>query len=507
MKKKTLYIYSLLVLISTTFGSCKKFLNDAPQSSLTTGNAYSSAADIENDLVGCYQIFYVDYYQWQNVIMSDVIADNAYLGGGGDPGFINLGEFDESPSNYNMEFTWSQLYQGIARCNLLLGNIGAVTDPNLTSTRRAQIIGEASFLRALHYYNLVKTWGGVPLELLSNSVDPSVTRKPRSADTAVYNQINTDLQIAIANLPDTYGTNASINTVRATKGAANALLAKIWAQRPDRDYNKVLSYCNAVINSPAGYALLPNYANLFDGSNYFNSEAIMLINFVAGGPDANWGIELYLAPSDGWQKYCVPSHDLVNAFTAAGDSIRENASIVFWNVDGSGNPIAWADYNWNPCQNPAISIPFNYKQKHPSNWSSGDDYYIFRLADIILLRAEAENALGQTASAAADVNQIRARVKLAPISTTLSQADMLTAILNERRLELAFEAQRWDDLRRTGQAISFMQSLNENTYTCNGTTPSAPTKIVYNVDQNHLLLPIPQVELYNDPNLTQNPGY
>ncbi len=269
----------------------------------------------------------------------------------------------------------------------------------------------------------------------------------------------------------------------------------------------MLSYCNAVINSPAGYALMPNYANLFDASNYYNTEAIMLINFIAGGPDANWGIELFLAPSDGWQKYCVPSHDLVNAYIAAGDTTRENATIVFWNTDGNGNPIAWPDANWNPCQNPAIAIPFNYKQKHPNGWSSSDDYYILRLADIILLRSEAENALGQTAAAAADVNQVRARVHLAPISAALSQADMLSAILNERRLELAFEAQRWDDLRRTGQAVTFIQGLNENTYTCNNNVPSSPTKIVYNIDQNHLLMPIPQVELQNDPNLTQNPGY
>jgi starch-binding outer membrane protein, SusD/RagB family len=507
MKKKSIYVYCLTAALAASLVSCKKFLNDTPQSSLTTGNAYSSDATIENDLVGCYQIFYTDYYQWQNVIMSDVVADNAYLGGGGDPGFINLAEFDESPSNYNMELTWSQLYQGIARCNLLLDNIASVTDPALTAARRTQIIGEASFLRALHYYNLVKTWGGVPIELASNSVSPAVTRKPRSADTAVYNQINADLQTALADLPDTYGSTASINTVRATKGAANALLAKIWAQRPDRDYNKVLAYTTAVINSPAGYALLPNYSNLFDGSNYFNTEAIMLVNFVAGSPDANWGIELYLAPADGWQKYCVPSHDLVNAYTAAGDSIRENASIVFWNVDGNGNPIAWADYNWNPCQSPAISIPFNYKQKHPDSWSSGDDYYLFRLADIILLRAEAENALGQTAAAANDVNLVRARAKLVPISSTLSQTDMLTAILNERRLELAFEGQRWDDLRRTGQAIPFMQALKEVSYTCSNGSPSSPSPIVYNVDQNHLLLPIPQIEIYNDPNLTQNPGY
>ncbi len=493
---------------STVIISCQKFLNDAPQTSLTTGNAYNSATDIENALAGCYNIFYVDYYQWENVMLSDNRSDNAYPGGGGEETFVDEDQFKMPASNSHMYMDWSQLYQGIARCNLLIGNLTNASIPNLSDTRKKQVIGEASFLRAMHYYQLVKMWGGVPIELQSNSADPAVTRKPRSTEAEVYNQIDKDLQVAVANLPDAYGTDLSVNTVRATKGAANALLAKIWAQRSDRDYNKVLTYCNAVINSPAGYSLVPNYANLFDGSNYYNSEAIFQIAFIAGNWSAsNWGIELYLAPEDGWQKYCVPSKDLVNAYVAAGDNIRENANIVFWNVDGNGNPIAWADENWNPCQDPNVSIPFNYKQKHPAGWASGDNYYLLRLADIILLKAEAENQLGQTAAAAADLNIVRARVSLAPVSASLSQSAMTSAILNERRLELAFEAQRWDDLTRLGVATTVMTGLNEYKYTCNNGTPSAPIKINYNCDKNHWLMPIPQVEINNNPNLTQNPGY
>ncbi len=507
MKKRSIYYLSLLIISSTAMVSCQKFLTNDPKTSLTTGNAYNSANDIENALVGCYNIFYVDYYQWENVMLSDNRSDNAYPGGGGEETFVDEDQFKMPVSNSHMYTDWGQLYQGIARCNLLLNQIGSVTDPGLTADRRAQIIGEASFLRAFHYFQLVKTWGGVPLELQSNSADPSVTRKPRASETAVYTQIDKDLQTAVTNLPDAYGSDPSVNKVRATKGAANALLAKIWAQRSDRDYAKVLTYCNAVTSSPAGYALQANYADLFDGSHYFNNESIMEIPFIAGSANASWGVELFLAPEDGWQKYCVPSHDLVNAYVAAGDSVRKHANIVFWNLDANGNPIAWADENWNPCQDPAVAIPFNYKQKHPNGWSSGDDYYLLRLADIILLSAEAQNESGQTAAAATALNQVRARVGLAPISAALSQADMRTAILNERRLELAFEAQRWDDLTRLSVATAVMTSLNEYKYTCNNGTPSAPVKITYNVDQNHWIMPIPQVEINNNPNLTQNPGY
>jgi len=196
------------------------------------------------------------------------------------------------------------------------------------------------------------------------------------------------------------------------------------------------------------------------------------------------------------------------AYDAAGDSVRKNATIVFWNKDGNGDYISWADENWNPCGDTAIKIPFNYKQKHAAGWASGDDYYLLRLADIILLKAEAQNELGNTAAAAATLNIVRARAGLVPVSANLSQAAMKIAILNERRLELAFEAQRWDDLVRAGVATTTMQALNEYTYTCNNGVPDAPVKMDYsNCTQNHWIMPIPQLEIDANPNLVQNPGY
>ena len=512
MKKHIFYQtkFLLLLVIVVFLGSCSKFLDDKPVTSLTTAAAYNTASDMENVLAGCYNTFYgTDYYQWENVMLSDVRSDNAYCGGGNEETFYDYDRFILPPSNTHNSVHWRALFNGIARCNILLNKIGAVNDPALTDTRRQQIIGEASFLRAFHYYQMVKLFGGVPIELESNTADPNVTRKPRATETEVYDQIVKDLDVAVTNLPDTYGSSASVNKVRATKGAANALLAKIWAQRSDRDYSKVLTYCDAVISSPAGYQLMANYADLFDGNHYLNSESILEIPFEEGNWSAsNWGIELYLAPEDGWQKYCVPSKDLVAAYDATGDAVRKDANIVFWKTDGYGQPFSWADENWNPCNDPDIAIPFNYKQKHPAGWASGDDYYLLRLADIILLKAEAQNETGNIAGAAASVNQIRSRVGLDPISASLSKAEMKTAILNERRLELAFEAQRWDDLVRAGIATTVMLALNEYTYSCVDGAPGDPVKMDYShCDQNHWLMPIPQVEIDANPNLIQNPGY
>ena len=166
-----------------------------------------------------------------------------------------------------------------------------------------------------------------------------------------------------------------------------------------------------------------------------------------------------------------------------------------------------SDENWNPCDDAATKVPFNFKQEHPAGWASGDHIYLLRLADIILLKAEAENELGHPELAAPLVNQIRERVSLPDISSGLSKEDMRKVILNERRLELAFEAHRWDDLVRAGVAVSVMTGLKEYKYTCADGTASAPIKINYKCDQNHLLMPIPQSEIDANPNLTQNPGY
>lgn len=507
MKK---YFFSPIIaflLIPVLFFSCKSFLDLKPVSVITTQNAYTTAENIEAALNGAYSSFMgYDYYQWDYINMSDMRSDNAYAGGGGDEPYKEIDLFNVSPANPNVYLDWTQLYASIAKCNVVIDNVEKVQDPALTEERRKQILGEASFLRAFHYFQLVTLWGSVPIEKHSNSTDPSVIRIPRSPDTAVYNFIVSDLQVAVDNLPDGYG-SPSVDKVRATKGAANALLAKVWAQRSDRDYNKVLQYCDAVINSPEKYGLMDNYADLFDGNHAYNEESILEIPYVGDTPEGCWGAELLYPthddngdiPSDAWQRYCVPSKDLVSAYKADHDAVREQAKISFEHAP-------WIDEYWNPCGDPSVKVPFDVAQKHPNNWNSGDHVYLLRLADIILLKAEAQNELGRAGDAAATLNIIRDRVHLNPV-TAVSKEQMQTAILNERRLELSFEGQRWADLLRHGMAVSVMTGLNDVTYTCNDGTPGAGTPVKYRITDQNLVLPVPTLELQANPNLTQNPGY
>ncbi len=331
---------------------------------------------------------------------------------------------------------------------------------------------------------------GKPLLEPATSADPAATNLARASEAEVYAQIIQDLEFALGRLPDTYSDEASVNKARATKGAVNALLAKVYAQKADRDYNSVLEYCNAVITSPAGYHLI-NFNFLFDGSHYNNEESIMEVQYT-GGAEANFGPQLLLPPSasgDSWRKFVTPSKNLVAAFDAENDLIRKNASILMEDV-------TWTDEYWAIGGGP---VPFAYKWKSANGWASTNRQYLLRLGDIILLKAEALNELGRTGEAATELNTIRQRVTLPPTTAT-TQADMRLAIEKERRLELVQEGQRWDDLRRYGRAEAVMNGLQEIDLRTN-------QRVNYNMTKDKELLPIPQQERDRNKQLGQNPGY
>ncbi|HEY5747383.1 MAG TPA: RagB/SusD family nutrient uptake outer membrane protein [Chryseolinea sp.] len=481
-----IFVLSVVVLLP----SCDDYLALDPISTNTSANAYLTASDAEAALTGVYDSFSQEYYIWDNIIFNDVMSDNYYAGGDNAQIFA-VEDLNVVPTNDRLWNNWSQIYNGVLKANVVLDKVPGITDIQLTETRRSQILGEASFLRAYHYYQLVKMWGGVPLITKPvSSTSASETQIAQSTEAEVYAQIIADLEFAVANLPDKYSDAADVNKARATKGAANAMLAKVYAQKSDRDYAKVIQYANAVISSPAGYTLLAKYSDLWDGSHYNNAESIMEVQFV-GGTEANWGPGLLLPPSitnDTWRKFVTPSHDLINAFDAEGDTQRKEASILF-------EKAPWADEFWSVTVNG--EVPFAYKWK--TSVSSTNRQYIVRLADIILLKAEAMAATGDISGAKTALNLVRHRAGLGDTPAT-DAAQLKTAVLNERRLELTQEAQRWDDLRRNNVAVDVMNNLVElNLIT--------GQQKVYNMTTEKQLLPIPQSERNRNVNLGQNPGY
>lgn len=464
--------------------SCEDFLDKKPVSegiAVTASDSllYKTAEEAEAALNGVYNDFKNEYFMLDMFVNGDAQADDAYAGAD-NPDFFQIDDHEIEATNANVSRDWAYLYSTIGKANRVINNVDLV--PALSETRKQQIKGEASFIRAYANFDLVRLYGDVPLvtqEVRSISaanleeIYPLLFPERVSAE-AVYDQIIADLEFALGSV----GTTAP-DKGYATVGAVNALLAKVYATIDPRDWNKVNAYCDAVIAQ--GYTLLPEYDQLWDNAHENSSESIFEINCYNWDTGGNWGASMFYG--DDWKKFNIPSNDLVQTFDAEGDDIRKNSSIVFLNVTGK-----WTDQHW-----PATSYPFINKYR---DVSGAQNFIIYRLADILLLKAEALNELNDVAGAAGLVNQIRERADLGPTTAT-SQADMRLAIEKERRLELAFEGHRWYDLKRTGRAIDVMNSLTDG----NGNS------LGYQLDENRLVWPIPQSERDKNAKLTQNPGY
>ncbi|MBU6340149.1 MAG: RagB/SusD family nutrient uptake outer membrane protein [Bacteroidetes bacterium] len=479
-----------LLVLSAFLGSCQKFLDVEPESqSIAVSNTsadsvyYKSAAEVEAALAGAYSDFKNEYYQLDYFVNGDAQSDDAYAGGD-NPANFQIDDYKLDATNSNVSRDWAYLYATIGKTNTIINNVNAVKDPALSAERKNQIIGEASFIRAFMYFQLVQLWGPVPLQLKevktisAANLDAiySLIFPARSEETAVYTQIIADLQVALEKVRET-----AEHKGFATKGAVNAMLAKVYATQTPHDWAKVKQYCDAVITG--GYSLLTNYDHLWDNQHENSSEAIFEINYNGGATDGNWGTKIFRGLD--WKKFNLPANDLVYAFDAAGDTKRKNASITFLDVTGK-----WSDPHW-----PQNKYPFINKYRNFAE-GSNQNYIFIRLADILLLKAEALNEMGDVPGAASLVNTIRTRAGLANTSAS-NQAEMRLAIEKERRLELAFEGIRWYDLKRTGRAIEVM----------NAAVGVNQQNLGYNLTPNRLIWPIPQAELDKNSKLTQNAGY
>jgi hypothetical protein len=303
----------------------------------------------------------------------------------------------------------------------------------------------------------------------------------------VYRQIVKDLNTALE--PGGAPAINNANKFVLSRTLANGLLAKIYAEKEIRDYDKVIQYCTEVEKD---VTLVPKYGDLFDMNssntdlkNRNTSESIFEITFAGGGNWITWMCGIDLATSSSkydWKKWFTPSRDLVNAFDAQKDTERKNQTIVRAAVEWS-------------LHYPAKDYPFMYKYR-----SKYHSFIKMRLADILLLKAEALVEQNKLAEAAAIVNTIRTRAKLANLTTDIasSKEKLADAVLNERRLELAFEGHRWFDLVRTGKIFSVMNTLNSRD---SGRLP------MNEITEEKTVLPIPQPQIDKNPSMIQNPGY
>lgn len=468
--------------------SCEDFLDKQPvsrgiavENSAGDSLVYKTADEVEAALNGVYSDFKNEYFMLDFFVNGDAQSDDTYAGAD-NPANFQIDDYEIEATNSNITRDWAYLYSTIGKANRVINNVGKVPDPSLSEGRKDEIKGEASFIRAFMNFQLVQLFGDVPLvtqEVRSISAATLEDVYPllfpeRVSKESVYDQIIADLEFALNSVKAT-----AYDKGFATTGAVNAMLAKVYATREPHDWNKVKQYSDAVI--AGGYSLLPEYDQLWDNAHENSSESIFEINCYGWDTGGNWGI--FMFAGNDWKKFNTPSNDLVSAFDAEGDDIRKNSSMVFSDVTGK-----WTDAHW-----PSSNYPFINKFR---DYSGAQNFILIRLADILLLKAEALNELGDVTGAAALVNQVRARVELEPTSAA-NTAEMRLAIENERRLELAFEGHRWYDLKRTGRAIEVINSV----------TDGEGNNLGYQLNENRLVWPIPQSERDKNTSLTQNPGY
>jgi len=485
---KNSFIIIAILTVSVFVVSCKDYLDIKPSSqgiqiSNTSADSllYKTPSEVEAALSGAYADFRNEYFSLDYFVNGDAQSDDAYAGAD-NPANFQIDEYNIDATNTNVSRDWAYLYSTIGKVNAVINNVDAV--PGIEPERAKQIKGEASFIRAFMYFQLVQLWGDVPLQLkevttisydLLDELFP-VMFPARAPQEEVFAQIISDLELAAENVKSVQPDKGF-----ATKGAANAMLAKVYATIQPPQWDKVLQYCDAVM--VGGYSLLPEYDMLWDNLNENSVESIFEINYAGTSESGNWGASMFRGLD--WKKFNTPSNDLVKAFDDEQDMIRKNASIIWLDVSGK-----WSDPFW-----PQTNFPFVNKYRIFTN-NSPQNYILIRLADIMLLQAEALNENGDQDGAASLVNQIRNRVNLPPVQAT-NQDAMRLAIEKERRLELAFEGHRWYDLKRTGRAITVIN---------NAIGPQG-TVFGYNLNQNELLWPIPQAELDKNTKLVQNPGY
>ena len=491
MKRSSIYI-SIILLCVFIFSSCKKFLAEDPKNVVAITNFYKTENDAISAVNAIYAylnststgstagVYHSTFWVIQGVASDEMNNESAFW-----PDVDQLSKFSYGPINASLQETWTMHYKAITLANIAFARIPGI---EMDATLRTRLVNEAHFLRGLLYFDMVRMFGSIPLVLLETE---PLTPTPATAD-AIYAQVIQDLTAA-EDLPDSYPPGDGRG--RATKGAAKAILAKVYLTQ--QDWTNCAAKCKEIINSNQ-YALWDDFADVFKLSSRGGKEAIFSVGFGdAGGAIIFWEVGQFnvrlLPPqlsvegvqnSQGWQ---VPTQNLYDTYDAQ-DRRREVTYITeIHNPDGTITTIKpYIQKYWDRVAEPKAN-------------GTANDYPVIRYADVLLMLAEASNEIGNTADAYTYINMVRKRARFdgtvyrdaLPDYTNLSQEEFRAAVLKERRWEFVAEGQRWFDLTRT--------------HTLETLVPIAKPGVV--PQSKHYLFPLPQREIDLNSNLVQNPGY
>jgi len=478
--------YIIIGMIAGLTVSCENFLDLGPANSINTQSFYKTPNDVQTVLVGAYSTLR-DIHNINLHYMGDLTTDNAEIQLPNPS--ASEQQFDQmtfTPTNDYFPGFWSNCYRLITRCNTVLNHVDGVGFDDATKN---SVQGQCLFLRAYGYFLLVRMFGEVSIvteEFTSpNQVATSdLRRKPVEE---VYSLIISDLTQAANFFP----TAVPATKGQASIGAVKTLLAKVYLTR--KEYAKALAELDAVMalkkaDGSKAYNLQSDYSQLFKERNNDLAESIFEIEYASGnlGLGNSYASQFYPL-LQGMQVFkgdllgggrCVPTQSLLDAYEP--DDKRKEASV------GDQLQVSNAMLTSRFCKK---FIDYNVTILS----DGGVNFTAFRYADILLMYAEASNETDR-AGAETYLNEVRERAGLDPVSG-LGKEDFRLAIEQERRVEFAFEQQRWFDLVRTGRLKDVMDAHFQS------------KGQAFTVADHRWLLPVPQSQRDIDPKLTQNPGY
>ena len=479
--------YSLCIIITLIATSCsKEFINRPPLSAASVDALYKTDKDFLDATIGVYQGLRVQYQNmWQ---FGDIRGDDGFIQVTNQPSTTAVDLFSINSADALLNSTWSNYYVVISRANILLAKI-AEADPNIVKNKDLYI-GEAKFLRALAYFDLVRIFGNVPLITKVLTLE-EIQKTGRTPVATVYNEvIIKDLIDAASKLPVAF-TGSAIG--RATKGAAKAILGKVYMTT--KDFPKAEIELKELTAAPYKYNLLTNFNDLFDFSkdehhseyifdieheenlggqgsvftNFFMPNVAALLNYYG----IKGGFNESLATTAGFRSIWSLTDKRKNVtFTCCGE----------WT-----NPTTGAVVKFNSTT--SQSFTSKYLTSVPAGGDSKANWKVTRYADVLLMLAEALNENGKTDLALVEINKVRLRAGMA-VYAGLTKEKMRENVALERRLELTFEGHRWFDLVRTGKALEACAAVGMKDY------------------MSIFPVPLSQVNVMNDATLfPQNPGY
>ena len=544
MKKSFKYIGILFLL---SISGCSDIIDLSSEANISSENFYRNYTEIQTGLTGCYKGMQKPLLQeWS---LTELRSDNVIMDSGSSNSVVNqdlsyLDQFYPSTSHLGSYTYWLDTYNNIRNTNVVLNVVGANYNPASTAIEYEpidtsiasadqckSIAAEASFIRAYHYFNLVRLYGGV--FLLDEVLTPAQAKTiNRSSVADIYKLIEADLINAETwGSKAPYGTAAGDQIGRANSWAAKALLAKVYLTL-NRKLEAEIKLNDIYGNS--GYGLESSYDRVFSTSNEMNKEILFAIRYKSGGVGLGNPLANLFAPSNSGNAviggdgkgYNLPTSELTSSTS------KDASRALTWDPSANRRAVNFQLYG----KDYYVS---KFTSKSTLDYDAENDFPVIRYSDVLLMLAEAK---GFNSISIGYINEVRRRaglIDLSPTPTTIAAFEK--ALSNERRWEFAFENQRWFDLLRfttTTQTIATLPAANiiigtapnTVTYTTpafpnlkvegaeykmknhmnvqykiyakfSGTLPLTPIQLFNYANPSRFLLPIPQYEIDTNSNI------